>query len=166
VVAGGGGGGGGVVAAAAGFAIPTKFTDLTTLLDTFFEDNLKGQDTTTFVMADDLIVKMLALQKKIYDEDISFLPVELQDRIACYPPFIFWPCRTARKLHIEIATLRRAPGAVDARYIKNLQEWGQKMQQIAVEQYNTSKKVSEFYGGFYELSAPLVEQNLANMPSL
>ena len=40
------------------------------------------------------------------------------------------------------------------------------MQQIAKEQYNTSKKVSEFYGGFYELNAPLVEQNLANMPSL
>ena len=40
------------------------------------------------------------------------------------------------------------------------------MQRIAVDQYNTSKKVSEFYGGFYELNAPSDEQKLANMPSL
>lgn len=168
VVAGGGGGGGGgvVVAAAAGFAIPTEFTDLTTLLETFYVDNLKDKDKNIFLMSDTSIAEMLDLQKKLSDEDITFLPQDVMDRIELLIIFIYWSCRTARKLHIEIATLRRAPGAVDARYIKNLQEWGQKMQQIAKEQYNTSKKVSEFYGGFYELSAPLVEQNLANMPSL
>ena len=40
------------------------------------------------------------------------------------------------------------------------------MQRIAVDQYNASRKVSEFYGGFYELNAPLAEQKLANMPSM
>jgi hypothetical protein len=157
-------GGGG--SAGAAIVYPPSFTDLTNSIKTFYEDNLESEDQNTFVMADRLIADMLDLQLKLFKENVSFLPAEIQTRLEYLTSFIFWPCRTARTLYVEVANLKASPSAVNARYVRNLQAWGQQMQRIAVDQYNTSKKVSEFYGGFYELNAPSDEQKLANMPSL
>ena len=159
---GGAGGGGG--SAGATILISSKFNDLTDKMKKFYNDELNGKDPDKFVMQGTLIGEMLNLQKDLRVEDISSLPPELQNRLEHLRKFIFWPCRTALKLYREIATLRRAPAVASDQYVRNLQAWGQKMQRIAVDQYNTSKKVSEFYGGFYELNAPLAEQNLDIMP--
>ena len=51
-------------------------------------------------------------------------------------------------------------------YIADLQSWGQTMQKIASQHYGPSKKVSEFYGGFYELEQPSVKQNTTAMPAI
>ena len=39
------------------------------------------------------------------------------------------------------------------------------MQKIAVDQYGASRKVTEFYGGFYEIAPPAAKQKLNGMPA-
>jgi len=162
----GGVGGGGAAAAAAAIVFPTYFTDLTNSLETFYEANFKDQDADLFILTKKGINDVLDLNLKAHSEDVTFLPLEVQDRLNYLIVFIYWLAHTAENLHSEVDLLKAHSGISDPRYVQKLQAWGQTMQQIAVEQYNTSKKVSEFYGGFYELNAPLAEQNLANMPSL
>jgi hypothetical protein len=151
--------------------IPPEFTSLTGELKLFFEKITSGKTESDFVLVEKDADDMLGLIYKLKTAGDAFLPPDVKPRFECMHDIVDWICHSTKNLQSKaslsgISSVGGMSPAPNAAYIKLLQEWGQQMQRIAVDQYNASRKVSEFYGGFYELNAPLAEQKLANMPSM
>jgi chromosome segregation ATPase len=66
-------------------------------------------------------------------------------------------------LESGLASEQGATAAARA-YIVRLQGWGRAMQGEAVRQYDVSRKIQEFYGGFFDFLPPQTGQSLSSMP--